>query len=330
MAPMKRLSALALLVAGCTTAPPGPSGIQKLTSDGTHAEAYFSPDGKKLVLMALRAGDKADQIYTLDLATRALQRVTDGRGKTTCGYFLPGGRLVYSSTHHHGAEPPPPLDRSKGYGWPLHRTYDLFLRGADGAVKQLTDGDGYDAETTASPDGKRLVFTSHRDGAIGLWTMNADGTDLRRVTRRRGYAGGAFFSPDGQRLVYRAFYPQTAEEDAVLEKMHAERILRPVNLEIYTSRVDGSDERALTKNGKVNWAPTFHPDGRTVVFASNMDSSKPRYFALYLVGVDGTGLRRLTEREGFDCFPHFSPDGSKLVFISDRDGELNAYLADWR
>ncbi len=66
---------LVALLAGC--------GPVQITTDGIHAEAYFSFDGKKLVLMALRSGDKADQIYELDFATRSLTRVSDGRGKAT-------------------------------------------------------------------------------------------------------------------------------------------------------------------------------------------------------------------------------------------------------
>lgn len=306
----------------------------QITKDGTHAEAYFSPDGKKLVLMALRAGDKADQIYELDLATRELSRISTGGGKTTCAFALPDGRVIYSSTHHHGAEPPPPPDRSKGYIWPLYRTFDLFLRGTDGSLKALTDVDGYDAEATHSPAAGRIVFTSHRDGGIGLYTMKPDGGDLRKVGHRRGYAGGAFYSPDGQWLVYRAFYPRTPEESAEFDRLLAERLLRPVNLEIYVSRPDGSEERALTKNGKVNFAPAWHPDGKTIVFTSDMEAGSPGRYSLYAIGADGTGLRRLTTHDGFDGFPHFSPDGKKLVFISNRNGkdsrkDLNVFLADW-
>ncbi|HVR85861.1 MAG TPA: hypothetical protein VMU54_16195, partial [Planctomycetota bacterium] len=127
---------LLLLLAGCATVPPAPPAlrnVRQLTSDGTHAEAYFSPDGKKLVLMAQRAGDKADQIYELEIASRSLTRISTGKGRTTCAYYLPDGRIIYSSTHHHGEEPPTPPDHSKGYVWGLYRTYDLFLRGTDGS-----------------------------------------------------------------------------------------------------------------------------------------------------------------------------------------------------
>jgi len=334
---MKQTMLLFLISVGAA----GPQGapevrdIQQLTAAGTHAEAYFSADGKKLVLMAQRAGDKADQIYELEIATKTLTRVSNGQGRTTCGYFLPDGRILYSSTHHHGAEPPAPPDHSKGYVWGLYRTYDLFLREKDGTLKQLTDNDGYDAETTVSPDGKRLIFTSHRDGGIGLYTMNVDGTDLLKVNHRRGYAGGAFFSPDGKSIVYRAAYPKTDEEKADFERLLADRLLRPGNLEIYLARPDGSEEKQLTSNGASNWAPSFHPDGKTIVFASNVHAPKGGRFSIYAMNVDGTGLRRLTTHDGFDGFPCFSPDGTKLVFISNRNGkdprkDLNVFIADWR
>jgi len=326
--------ALLFLLAG-QAAPPGLHDVRQLTTDGTHAEAYFSPDGKKLVLMAQRDGDKADQIYELNIATKELTRVSTGKGRTTCAYYLPDGRIIYSSTHHKADEPPTPPDHSKGYVWGLYRTYDLFVRGTDGSLKQLTDSDGYDAETTVSPDGKRIIFTSHRDGGIGLYTMNVDGSDLRKVNHRRGYAGGAFFSPDGQWIVYRAAYPKTDAEKAEFERLLSERLLRPGNLEIYIARPDGSEERQLTDNGASNWAPSFHPDGKTIVFASNVHAPRGGKFSIYAVNVDGSGLRRVTDYEGFDGFPCFSPDGTKLVFISNRNGkdprrDLNVFIADWR
>lgn len=334
---MKHL-VLPILLAGCASVPAAPPelhDLRQLTTNGTHAEAYYSYDGKKLVLMAQRTGDPADQIYELDLATRALTRVSTGAGRTTCGYFLPDGRILYSSTHHHGAAPPAPPDHSRGYVWGLYRTYDLFLRAKDGTLTQMTNSDGYDAETTVSPDGKRLVFTSHRDGDISLYTMNVDGTDLRKVKHRRGYAGGAFFSPDGQWIVYRASYPRTDAEKGDFEKLLSERLLRPGNLEIYMARPDGSEERQLTNNGASNWAPSFHPDGQTIVFASNVHEPRSGKFSIYAMNLDGSRLRRLTTHDGFDGFPCFSPDGTKMVFISNRNGkdprkDLNVFIADWR
>ena len=73
-----RLLAVLFLLAGC-------AGPRQLTRNGTHAEAYFSHDGKHLVLMGLRAGDAADQIYTLDLSTNELERVSTGDGNSPTG-----------------------------------------------------------------------------------------------------------------------------------------------------------------------------------------------------------------------------------------------------
>lgn len=57
--------------------------LRQLTTGGVHAEAYWSPDGRGLILQAVRPGDAADQIYTMDLATGAVTRVSNGEGKCT-------------------------------------------------------------------------------------------------------------------------------------------------------------------------------------------------------------------------------------------------------
>jgi len=180
------------------------------------------------------------------------------------------------------------------------------------------------------------VFMSHRDGAFGLYTMNMDGSDLRRVTNRRCYTGGAFFSPDGGWLVYRSLYPQARIDEEMLDRMLSERALIPYKgmvIEIYLSRVDGSDERAVTKTGKVNFAPAFHPDGKRIIFTSDLASKGARGYNLFLVNTDGTGLEQVTDHDGFDGFPHFSPDGKRLAWISDRNAkrphELNVFTAKW-
>jgi len=336
---MRWLPALLLLLAACASSEPRLRNLRQLTTDGTHAEAYWSPDGRKLIFQAVRPneGDKADQIYVLDLATGASKRISNGEGKTTCAYFLPDGRIVYSSTKAAGPEPPPPPDKSKGYRWPLYREFDIYLLDPKtGEEKRLTDSDGYDAETTVSPDGKRLVFMSQRDGQFALYTMNVDGTDLRKVTRKRCYTGGAFFSPDGRSLVYRSFYPEGKDQEAHLDRMLEERALIPPKggvFEVYVSDVDGANERAVTKMGKINFAPTYHPDGKRILFTSDAKAEIRGGYNLFLINADGTGLEQVTRHKGFDGFPHFSPDGKKLVFISDRNAtrphELNIFMADW-
>jgi TolB protein len=96
---------------------------------------------------------------------------------------------------------------------------------------------------------------------------------------------------------------------------------------------DGSGKRQVTKNGKANFAPFWHPDGKRIIFASNMDDPRGRNFDIYIINEDGTGQERITYNADFDGFPMFSSDGKKLVFASNRhsakQGETNVFLADW-
>ncbi|HXF06720.1 MAG TPA: hypothetical protein VNM72_15090, partial [Blastocatellia bacterium] len=95
----------------------------------------------------------------------------------------------------------------------------------------------------------------------------------------------------------------------------------------------GSRQRQITNNGAANFAPFFHPDGKRIIFASNLHNPQGRDFDLYLINDDGTKLERITFNPTFDGFPMFSPDGRKLVFASNRNakapGETNIFIADW-
>ena len=97
--------------------------------------------------------------------------------------------------------------------------------------------------------------------------------------------------------------------------------------------VDGANLRQVTRLGGANFAPSWHPDGKRLIFASNVHDPKGRDFDLYLINVDGSGLERVTFNDTFDGFPMFSPDGTKLVFASNRNaakpGDTNIFIAEW-
>jgi len=308
--------------------------LRRLTHGGQNAEAYFSADGRQLIFQAqVPGGPACDQIYTMDVDGENLRRVSTGTGRTTCGYFLPSGdRIVFSSTHHVSETCPPPPDRSRGYVWPLH-PYDIFIANADGSdLRNLTNREGYDAEATLSLDGRRILFTSDRDGDLELYAMDVDGTNVTRLTHEEGYDGGAFFSPDGSRVVYRAHHPTDPEELADYRSLLKENLVRPNQVEIWVMDADGSNKRQLTENGAANFAPFFHPGGEKIIFSSNLHGGGPRDFDLYLIGVDGSGLERVTSSPGFDSFPMFSPDGRYLVWGSHRGsdrGESDIFIAEW-
>ena len=338
------------------------TNVRQLTAGRKNAEAYFSFDGAKLIFQSrndwgqgtvdLPAGKPASsqnglgcyQMYVMDLETGSIRRVSMGTGATTCGYFFPGDRRVlFSSTHLAGPQCPPEPKREGRYRWALD-DYDIFAIGVNGqGLQRLTATPGYDAEATISPNGKTIVFTSVKDGDLDIYAMNLDGTHLRRLTTEIGYDGGAFFSPDSQRVVYRASHPSRPDEVENYRRLLAQNLVEPSRLEIYVMNADGSGKRQVTNNGASNFAPSFHPDGKRIIFSSNLPhlslplegggSGMRPTFHLYLVNDDGTGLEQITVAGRFNSFPMFSPDGKKLVWVSDRNaneqGEFNIFLADW-
>lgn len=308
--------------------------IRQLTFGGENAEAYFSADGKQLIFQSTRDGRGCDQIYSMNVDGSNLRLISTGTGRTTCAYFVPNGkRILYSSTHLGGKDCPPRPDFSKGYVWAIYPSFDIFTARTDGSdLKRLTTTPEYDAETTISRSGK-LVFTSMRDGDLDIYTMDANGRNVRRLTHELGYDGGPFWSYDGKQIVYRAHHPQTPKDKADYTSLLKQNLIRPSVLEIWVMNADGSNKRQVTRNGKANFAPFFFPDGKRIIFSSNMDDPRGRNFDLYKINVDGSGLERITDNETFDGFPMFSPDGKKLVFASNRNaaarGDTNVFIADW-
>ena len=308
--------------------------MKQLTFGGENAEAYFSSDGKKLIFQSTRDGHECDQIYTMNIDGSDVKMVSTGEGRTTCSYFFPGDkRILYSSTHLGAKQCPPRPDFSQGYVWAVYDTFDIFTAKPDGSdLKQLTNTLGYDAETTISRNGK-LVFTSKRDGDLDIYTMDRDGKNVKRLTNELGYDGGPFWSYDGKQIVYRAYHPQTEKEKADYIALLKQNLIRPTVLEIWVMNADGSNKRQVTHLNKASFAPYFFPDGKRIIFSSNVADPKGRDFDLYMIKVDGTGLERITYNDTFDGFPMFSPDGKKLAFASNRhgakQGETNIFIADW-
>ena len=309
--------------------------IRQLTFGGNNAESYFSRSGKQLIFQRqeqVNAG--CDQQYIMNIDGTGVRRVSNGLGRTTCGYFYDDDRRIfYSSTFKNSPDCPSVPDRSQGYVWPIGHL-EIYTSKTDGTdLRPLTDNGAYNAEGTLSPDGKTIIFTSTRDGDLDLYTMNVDGTNVRRITSRVGYDGGAFFSPDGKLIVWRAGYPATAADSADYRNLFQQRLVRPSRVELWVANADGSKPRQITHLGGANFAPIFHPDGKRIIFSSNYESPRSGNFDLYLVNLDGTGLNKITTHANFDGFPMFSPDGRKLVWASNRnpavEGETNLFIADW-
>jgi len=320
------------------------SHTRQLTFEGRRSgEGYFAPDGNLLVFQSEREpGNPFYQIYLLDLLSGETARVSPGTGKTTCSFFQPGtGRVIFASTHldpEAVAKQKAELDfRASGkvrrYSWDYDPAYEIFSCNQDGTqMQRLTDSPGYDAEGSVSPDGKQIVFCSTR-GAYPLeklnaqerarfekdpayfgdiYVMNADGSNVRRLTEAPGYDGGPFFSPDGQRVIWRHF-----DESGMIA-------------DVWTMKADGSDKRRVTDFKSMSWAPFYHPSGKYIIFTSNKLGFEN--FELFMVDVNGEHEPvRVTFTDGFDGLPVFSPEGKRLCWTSGRttDKTSQLFLADW-
>ncbi len=319
--------------------------LQQLTYGGDNAEAYFSFDNQSLSFQSnnKKWGLNCDQIFNLDINKAAKdsaylpKMISTGEGRTTCSYFLKDGKhILYAGTQaaDKACPPLPEARKDNKYLWAVYESFDIYVADLNGKiVSQLTNNPGYDAEATVSPDGKKIVFTSTRSGDLELWTMDIDGKNLKQITNGLGYDGGAFFSPDGKKLVFRASRPTAPEEVIEYKTLLAEGLVAPTNMEIYTCNVDGSELTQITKLGKANWAPFFHPAGKKIIFSSNHHSTRGYDFQLYMINIDGTGLEAITNKSIFNAFPMFSYDGKKLIFSSNRNNhgtrDTNLFIADW-
>lgn len=321
--------------------------VRQLTFGGNNAEAYWSYDGDRLIFQSdwrQINGQGCDQQFIMSSAgahstdEKEYTLVSTGEGRTTCGYFLPDGRLLYASTHAGNSACPTPPEAEPGvYAWPLYDTFDIYITESDGSnPRVLIGGDGYDAEATVGPDGRYIVFTSTRNGDIDLYRYDMETQEILQLTDTLGYDGGAFFSSDGSRIVWRASRPEGDDADQYRELL-GEGLVQPTEMDLFVANEDGSNPRQVIDLPGANWAPFFHPSGEKILFSSNhhrLDEGG-RFFDLFMVNVDGSALTQITHGGVFNSFPMFSPDGTRLVFSSNRNNarepsrDTNVFVADW-
>ena len=352
---MKQISFLLLLALLANTAPAQDSvlfagehhfkNVIQLTNGGDNAEAYWSFDGQRITFQRSnpKEGINCDQIFMGIVPTKntepfTYKSISGGKARTTCSYFTKdGAHIIYASTKNGGDDCPPAVDRAKygnKYIWPLYSSYDIFMADTSGKIiKQLTKSDGYDAESTLSYDGKKMIYCSVKDGDLDLYVMElATGKEIR-VTNTLGYDGGAWFSPDGKKIVWRASRPTAPEEVEEYQSLLKEGLVAPTKMEVWVANADGTDAKQITHLGQANWAPNFTPDGKHIIFCSNHEYKRGFPFNMYLIDLEGNHLEKISRDKGFDAFPMFSPDGKKIMFSSNRNNggtrDTNLFVADW-
>ncbi|HTI51197.1 MAG TPA: biopolymer transporter Tol, partial [Planctomycetaceae bacterium] len=202
-------------------------------------EGYFSPDGKLIVYQAYPIGYPFYQIYVQPLDSREPRLVSTGRGRTTCAYFSPDAKTILFASSHTD----PQID-----------------------VTELK------AREEAARGGRRRYqwdFDPHMD----LYTVNFDGTGLKRLTDARGYDAEGSYSADGKQIVF------TSTRDG--------------DPDIYVMDADGSNVRQLTNAPGYDGGPFFSPDGNWIIFRS--DRMKKDMLQIYAISADGKTEVQLTE-----------------------------------
>lgn len=307
-------------------------------------EAYFSPDGSKIVFQAIsRVGDEEpeDPFYAMFVADLVegetgpklenIKRVSPVGSANTCGWFDPKDPdvLWFAST----VEPPtaseaPGYQRASGrYKWmfpPQMRIVRTHLDKADGTAESLEvmqgDGTAYVAEGSLSPDGRYLVFCSLASGQGDLFIKDLHSGKTIPLVTTPGYDGGPFFSPDGNRICYRS-------------DRHNNN-----HLQLFVAELERGDdgvitgvrrEHQLTDNAHVNWCPFWHPDGAHIVYSTS--ELGHRNYEVFMVDAwqddptnptgmrYGTAQRRVTHGERADVLPAFDADGKRMMWTSQRD-----------
>ncbi|MGB8508525.1 MAG: amidohydrolase family protein [Pyrinomonadaceae bacterium] len=185
--------------------------------------------------------------------------------------------------------------------------YSMPLAG--GRAELLSGGSSWEAQPRFSPDGKRIAFTSDRDGGDNIWVMDADGRNRRQVTKEtQRLLNSAVWTPDGQYLVVRKHFVDVRSLGAG---------------EVWMYNAGGGKGVQLTE--KPNWTansgePAIDPQGRFVYFVAStaFDYNKNVYDSIYWIERYDLqkGRRAVFVRgAGGAIRPQVSPDGKQLAFI---------------
>jgi TolB protein len=181
-------------------------------------------------------------------------------------------------------------------------TTNIFRMYADGnGLVALTDSlyPLGNSNPTWSPDGTRIAFGSNRDGKAELWLMNADGTNLIKLTTAVQIgtnANGPFYSQD--------FSPAWSPDGTKIA--FSSNRNSPSDHEIYLIGANGTNLTQLTNNDAEDRDPAWSPDGSHLVFSSTNGGRN----GVYSIDITGAGDHQITS-DGFQ--PAWSPDGQKLI-----------------
>jgi TolB protein len=259
-------------------------------------ETSWSPDGKTIAFDSIRSGKL--NIYAWRIETRELKRITTTEANDFTPEFSPDGKqlaFVSDRTGHN----------------------EIFvIELAMGVQRQLTKDNSDAIHPHWSPDGQRIIYCSARDNpnqaraaegeVYEIYTMKADGTDLKQVTHDKIISTYPSYSPDGRQIVYR-------------------KLVGEKNSEVFVMNADGSGERNLTNNPAFDAWPRWSADAKRIVFASDRGGTD---YEIYVMNADGSSVQRLTQLRGRNTSPKWSPNGRTISFDHAAQGECDVFTIE--
>lgn len=280
----------------------GTAGAQTrwLVEPVTEAYPSVSPDGRTVVFQSKRQGRIA--LYMADADGKNLRLFLDTRTNPVGAVWSPDGKRITFANDV--AEDP-----------------EIFVVDADGKnLKRLTSSKGDDSHPYWSADSQRIFFSSNRhtpDQSLpfgqqihDIFSIKADGSDVRRHTDCKTVCTFPAPSPDGKALAYRKILstPGMRWDQSVMVK----------DSEVMVSDIDGANERALAPSPAFDGWPAWSPDGRWIAFVSNR-AGQVNTGQVYVVRPDGTDLKQATSGEWSNTTPRWSPDSRQLYTYRHKD-----------
>ena len=270
----------------------------------------LSPDGKTLLFHSNRSGRQAIWRAGGDGSDPRLLFDGAGHGEDpgTPVWSPDGSRIAFAMTPAGATDP---------------NESDVYVMRPDGTgVTRLTEAPGDDSHPHWSADGRRIYFNSARSTPdlkaewtrqwIDIYSMAADGSDVRRHTDCRAVCTYPEPSPDGRRIVHR----RTLAEPGL------DWGLKPIarNSEVFVTALDGSGSVNVSRSPAYDGWPAWAPDGKWLVFASNRNGPAATG-QIFAVRPDGTALHALTGGAWSRVQPSFAGRARLLVFQGREEGE---------
>ena len=240
-----------------------------------------------LVFGSNRDGDFMN-IYLLTTSDGSVTRLTMGDSNTFPGPFSPDGKQLLFT----------------GFG--LTKSF-VGLMNANGTDPvDLSDRPTVDEGfPTWSPDRQQIAFTSRMDGNNEIYTMDVDGTNIKRITNNPADDFAPAWSPDGSQIAF------VSDRD------------NPTGVNnLYVMKGDGSGVVRLTNRNEIDYGPAWSPDGKQIAFRADIEGNGD----IFVINANGSGRVNLTNDPASDWAPAWSPDGTLIAFQTNRDGNWEIYV----